>query len=88
MLLNPKDMFRTINNLITTGSCALPAFDSPTLLANDFSDYFSSKVSTTRKDIDELDTVTPSDEIDECPQDCATCMLALHELDFFFFIFH
>ena len=67
-------MFRTINNLITTGSRALPAFYSPTLLANDFSDYFSNKVSTLRKNIDELDTVTSSDEIDECPQDCATCM--------------
>ena len=67
-------MFHTINNLITTDSRALPAFDSPTLLANDFSDYFTNKVSTIRKNIYELDSVTSSDEIDEYPQDCATCM--------------
>mgnify|MGYP005717463055 CR=1 FL=1 len=47
----PRDMSRTFNNLITTSSRALLECDTPTLLAKDFSDYFSNKVTTIRKNI-------------------------------------
>ena len=63
---NSKAMFRTVNMLMgNKGSCPLPSHTSELQLASDFSNFFTSKVSTIRESLNHVDTsnfVSPLDD--------------------------
>ena len=63
---NSKAMFRTVNMLMDNkGGCPLPSHTSDLQLASDFSDFFTSKVSTIRESLNHEDTpsfVPPLDD--------------------------
>jgi len=55
-----KDMHKTINTLLNQNQRVLPDSTSPSVLANDFSNYFVGKVHTIRSNIDK---VTDCDQV-------------------------
>ena len=63
---NSKAMFRTVNMLMgNKGGCPLPSHTSDLQLASDFSNFFTSKVSTIRESLNHVDTsyfVSPLDD--------------------------
>ena len=63
---NSKAMFRTVNMLMgNKGGCPLPSHTSDLQLASDFSNFFTSKVSTIRESLNHIDTsnfVSPLDD--------------------------
>ena len=63
---NSKAVFRTVNMLMgNKGGCPLPSHTSDIQLASDFSNFFTSKVSTIRESLNHVDTsnfVSPLDD--------------------------
>ncbi len=51
-----KSMYQTVNQLLNKGKCSKPICESPQILANDFADFFVSKVAKIREGLDRLPT--------------------------------
>ena len=63
---NSKAMFRTVNMLMgNKGGCPLPSHTSDLQLANDFSNFFTSKVSTIRESLNHEDTLSFVPHVDD-----------------------
>ena len=65
---NAKAMFRTVNMLMgNIGGCPFPSHTSDLQLASDFSNFFTSKVSTIRESLNHVDTLNVSPLDDDAP---------------------